>query len=105
MNPEFEDFQDVMCNMSDDMNDEYATKSVASTIDDFIERTPTNRITAFREKIDEMRNSKWSQILIILFIISLVYSLFHWDSTKQILSNYFQKIQSTMKFFRLITDT
>lgn len=104
-NYEFEDFEDNMCNMSDIDEANYDTKSVASTIDDFIERTPTNHIMGFREKIDEMRNSKWVQVVLILFILSLAYSLFYWDDTKQILYSYFTGFQSTLKFFRLISET
>jgi len=102
---DFEDFGDTMCNMSDIEDDtNYDGNSVASTIDDFIERTPANRISTFREKIDEMRHSKWVPIFLILFVISLVYALFHWDDTKQILYSYFVRLQSVLQFFRLISD-
>lgn len=112
---DYQDYQDVMCNMADidadeeDANeeefDENATKSIASTIDDFVERTPVNRIRAFREKIMEMRNSWLGTIFLIIITLSLAISLFYWDETKQIIYTQYANIGSAIGFFRLSSNT
>jgi hypothetical protein len=98
-----EDFEDIMCNMSDYSEDleEIATKSVASTIDDFVERTPVNRIRAFREKIREMRSSWIGTLFLLVIIISLALSLFYWTETKNAIYTHFAKINSVVEYFRL----
>jgi hypothetical protein len=104
----YEDFNDTMCNMEDGSIDEYdleATKSIASTIDDFIERTPVSRIDTFREKIREMQDSIIFRVILIVLCISLAISLFYWDETKQIIYTQYANIGSAIGFFRLSSNT
>jgi hypothetical protein len=112
MDSEIEDFEDNMCNMSDydeDYNeeeyDENATKSIASTIDDFVERTPVNRIRAFREKIGEMRSSWIGTLFLLVVIFSLVLSLFYWDETKNAIYTYYAYFVLPTETSRLTNDT
>lgn len=103
----YDDFNDTMCNMDDDI-DEYdleATKSIASTIDDFIERTPVSRIDTFREKICEMQDSLLFRVMLIVLCISLAISLFYWDETKQIIYTQYANMSSAIEFFRLSSNT
>lgn len=109
------DIEDNMCNMEgyedyenmedyedyENMEDleEYDAKSIASTIDDFVERTPTNRIGIFREKIIEMQKSWIGTLFLLILIFSLALSLFYWDETKNIIYTYFGKINSTVGVF------
>lgn len=105
---EYEDFNDTMCNMEDDYMDECdvdATKSIASTIDEFIERTPVSRIDTFREKISEMQESLLFRVFLIVLCISLAISLFYWDETKQIIYTQYANIGSAIGFFRLSSNT